>query len=135
MAFGTLFDQIRSAYTGNAPLSAALNDMNFVDSLPGTAFPRGTYHYVSGAGRHTDGGSRIARRLIQFNIFDDGPDMVTLADAYDKLQTVYGGDDNEGLLVRSGGRAYFFQWEGDWSFREDDVWQISCRYRVIDHPS
>jgi hypothetical protein len=135
MAFGTLFDQIRTAYTGNAPLSAALNDLNFIDSLPGTAFPRGTYHYVSGTGDHTAGGARISGRLIQFNLFDDGPDMVTLGAAYDKLQTVYGGDDNIGLLVRSGGRAYFFKFEGDWCFKEHDVFQISCRYRVVDHPS
>lgn len=130
MAFGTLFNQIRSAYTGNGALSAALNDMNFVKSVGSPDFLYGTYHYVSGTGRHTNGGNRIAGRLIQFNIFDDGPDMDTLAAAYDALVAVY-----DELLVQSGGRAYFFRWEGDWSFEEKGVWQISCRYRVMDHPS
>lgn len=130
MGFGTLFDQIRAAYTGDAPLSAALSDMNFVDVVGDPPFPYGTYHYVSGAGKHTAGAARLADRLIQFNISDNGPDMVTAAAAYDLLTDVY-----DELNVQSGGRAYKFVWEADWSFKVDDVWQISCRYKVIDHPS
>lgn len=130
MAFGSLFDQIRSAFTGDGSLSAALDDLNFVMRVGAASFPYGTYHYVAGTGLMTAGGARLASRLIQFNLFDDGPDMTTIADAYDLLVGVY-----DELNVQTGGRAYKFTWEADWSLQVDDVWQISCRYRVIDHPA
>lgn len=130
MAFATLFDQIRAAYTGDAPLLAALSDLSFVDTVGDPDFPYGTYHYITGAGEHTAGGVRLAGRLVQFNIFDNGPDMATLAADYDLLTAVY-----DELNVQSDGRAYKFIWENDWSFKVDDIWQISCRYRVIDHPA
>jgi hypothetical protein len=130
MGFGTLFDQIRTAFTGDGDLSGALNDLNFVDVVGSPEFPYGTYHYIAGSGRHTAGGARLAGRLIQFNLFDKGSDMSDLCDAYDKLVAVY-----DELNVQSGGRAYQFMWEADWVLKVDDVWQISCRYRVVDHPS
>jgi hypothetical protein len=130
MAFGTLFDQIRSAFTNDASLSAALSDLNFVDAVGSPAYPYGTYHYVAGSGRHTAGGERIANRLVQFNLFDDDSDMSDLAAAYDLLVAVY-----DELNVQSGGRAYKFTWEYDNSFKQDDIWHIVSRYRVVDHPS
>lgn len=131
MAFATLFDQIRAAYVADTPLSNALDDLNFVERAGSPVFPYGTYRYVSGAGIVTAGKAKLVDRLIQFNLFDDGPDMVTLAAAYDLLQAVY-----DPLLVQAGGRAYLFTWVGDWTFLgPDNIWQISCRYRVMDHPA
>lgn len=130
MAFGTLFDQIRSAFTNDVSLSAALSDFNFVDAVGSPAFPYGTYHYVTGSGRHTADGARLASRLVQFNLFDDDSDMSDLSAAYDLLVAVY-----DELNVQSGGRAYKFTWEYDAAYKVEDVWHIVCRYRVIDHPS
>jgi hypothetical protein len=130
MGFGTLFNQIRTAFTGDVTLSAALTDMNFVDVVNAPAFPYGTYHYVAGSGLITANHARLADRLIQFNIFDDASDMSALASAYDALLSVY---DN--LVVQSGGRAYEFLWEFDESYKVDEVWHIICRYRVSDHPA
>lgn len=130
MDFSPLLDDIRAAYSGDGDLSAALTDLNFVEAGGDPVFPYGTYHYITGDGMLTAGNALLARRLIQFNLFDKGGDISDLSDAYGKLYTLY----NQ-FNVISGSRVYQFTWENDWSFKENNIWQISSRFRVIDHPA
>jgi hypothetical protein len=132
MASKTLFTQIRAAYTGDAPLLAALGGM-YKTEVPKDvtpSFPYATYHYISGTGDATAAEVLLKDALIQFNIFDDDDDTETLWDANDLLVAVY-----NSLVVQSAGRAYQFSWQFDREFTVDGITQISVEYRVIDHPA
>lgn len=132
MASKDIFAQIRTAYTGDTPLSAALDELYYKKVPDGAnpSLPYGTYHFITSSGAIMASGTIKKNSLIQFNIFDDNNDASDLWDARDLLVGVY-----HKLNVQVNSSAYYLIWNGDTDFEVNGVEQISSQFRVLDHPA
>jgi len=131
MDYTVLQNRIRTEYTGDVDLSAALDELYFSEAEDAADFPYGTFHIIANSSALTAARAALESLVIQFNLFDKGSDSGDLGDAKGKLETVF-----DPLVFQSGGHAYelerFFD---DGPAKVQGFWQASIQYRVTIAPS
>jgi len=120
-----LFDGIFAAYAAST-VPTYLTALYQTEADPRAVFPYGVFQMVVDTPADFATRGFTENNLVQFNLFDDAPDMTRLLEAYVALRAAF---DFAALTV-VGTTVLSCVWESTLQTRVEKVWQINVQYRV-----